>query len=87
MKVQKEKLENKKRNFLSNYEIEKSPVGSGAYGTVCKAFSKNTKKTVAIKTFHSNISRKGEGISQTIIREISVFLKKKIKKPKSSFEK
>eukprot|EP01080_Neovahlkampfia_damariscottae_P005777 gene5777-9598_t len=67
----REKLDEKYRYFLNNYEII-GKIGEGAYGSVQKAYSKNTSKIVAIKTFHPKISREGEGISQTIIREISL---------------
>lgn len=59
-----------------NYEL-KELIGSGTYGLVYKAFSKNDKKKMAIKKFKP--TKEGEGISLTAYREIMViFFKIKI---------
>ena len=61
--------------YKKKYEIG-GKIGNGAYGIVTKGYLKNNPSDlVAIKQIHSKINREGEGIPQTVIREINVRFK------------
>lgn len=71
MKTLQEKSSQRYQNFLKKYETI-GKMGEGAYGVVTKAVLRDDKdKYFAIKKFHGK-SREGEGIQQTVIREINV---------------